>query len=136
MLALWTRITAFTAGSALLLTPIAVSAAANNTTSGTAWPVKQQPAAQSPWLTLSMLSPSGAIGLEGAQAAGAVNPDSGGAVSDQAPPFSGPPPQQRRNQKVPYPVIIIWLADLAAAVYLMTMNHHGQVSPPQPNSPG
>jgi hypothetical protein len=34
------------------------------------------------------------------------------------------------------PVIVIWLATLATAVYILTRHHHGRFFFPVPNSPG
>jgi hypothetical protein len=68
-----------------------------------------------------MLSPSGAIGLAGAAAQPA---------SDVPPP----PPDGNAYRGVPLPVIGIWLAEVALAIYILTRNHHGRLS--FPNSPG
>lgn len=123
MLALRTRITGLAAASALLVTPMAASAAGTGGSSGTAAAAQQAPP-QTPWLTLSMLSPSGTIGLGGAAA-------QAGASESPPPP---PPPNGYDNSHPPYPVIGLWLAEFAVAVYLLTKNHHGHVS--FPNSPG
>jgi hypothetical protein len=72
---------------------------------------------QASWLTLSMLSPSGAIGLAGAAAQPAT---------DVPPPGPPPPPEENAYRGVPLPVIGIWLAGIALAVYIATRNHRGR----------
>jgi hypothetical protein len=84
------------------------------------------PAPASPWLALSMLTPSGSVGLAGA--AVQATP-----AADNPPP---PPPAYRGIPTPPIPVIVIWLATVATAVYILTKNHHGHGQFPQPNSPG
>lgn len=83
----------------------------------------QQP---SPWLALSMLTPAATIGLGGAVA----QPGNG---NDQAPP---PPPVFGSVQSPPVPVIAVWLATVAMAVYILSHEHHGRFIFPHPNSPG
>lgn len=86
------------------------------------------PAAQSSWMALSMLTPSGAIGLGGAAAAQAA--------SDNPP--APPPPEgyARGGGFPPLPVIAILLADVALAIYIATKHHSGHVVlPTTPNSP-
>jgi hypothetical protein len=82
-------------------------------------PAAPPQASQASWLTLSMLSPSGAIGLAGAAAQPAT---------DVPPPPPGPPPPPEDNayRGVPLPVIGIWLAGIALAVYIATRNHKGR----------
>ena len=81
--------------------------------------------AQTSWMTLSMLSTSGAVGLAGAAAQPAA---------DQPPPPGPPPPRDENGVAgVPLPVIGIWLAEIALAVYILTKSHHGRFS--FPNSP-
>src|SRR4051794_12348315 len=63
---------------------------------------------QASWLTLSMLSPSGGIGLAGAAAQPAT----------EVPPGPPPPPPEDAYTGVPLPVIGIWLAGIALAVYI------------------
>jgi hypothetical protein len=77
-------------------------------------PATPPQASQASWLTLSMLSPSGAIGLAGATAHPAA---------DMPPP---PPPADNANRGLPLPVIGIWLAGIALAVYIATRNHRGR----------
>jgi hypothetical protein len=80
-------------------------------------PVATPPqASQASWLTLSMLSPSGAIGLAGAAAQPATD----------VPPGPPPPPPENAYNGVPLPVIGIWLAGIALAVYIATRNHKGR----------
>jgi outer membrane biosynthesis protein TonB len=78
-------------------------------------------ASQASWLTLSMLSPSAAIGLEGA----AVQPPVV-VVPPPGPPPPPPPPEENAYRGVPLPVLGIWLAGIALAVYIATRNHHGR----------
>jgi hypothetical protein len=78
------------------------------------------------WVTLSMLTPSGAIGLAGAAAQPATD----------VPPAPPPPPPAAEGNAisgVPLPVIGIWLAELALGVYILTRSHHGHFD--FPNSP-
>ena len=97
----------------------------------TASPSTPPQASQASWLTFSMLSPAASIGLAGtaAQPATDVPPP---------PPLPGPPPEGNAYNGVPLPVIGIWLAGIALAVYIATRNHRGRFSFPQPNpnSPG
>lgn len=90
-------------------------------------PAAPAQASQTSWLTLSMLSPTGAIGLAGtaAQPATDVPPP---------PPEGPPPPDGNAYRGVPLPVIGVWLAEIALAVYILTRNHGGRFS--FPNSPG
>ena len=84
-----------------------------------AQPAAMAPNAQVQWTALSMLSNSGAIGLAGSTAS-----------VDQPPP----PPANCDNDRdrcngvggVPLPVIGIWLAEVALAVYILTKSHHAQ----------
>jgi len=79
--------------------------------------------AQASWLALSMLTPGGAIGL-------------GGAAMQLPPPDNAPPPHDYGAAPTPpIPVIAIWLATLATAVYILTREHHGQFFFPPHNSP-
>lgn len=92
-------------------------------------PAAPAQASQASWLTLSMLSPSGAIGLGGTAAQPATD------VPPPPPPPEGPPPTDGNAYRgVPLPVIGIWLAEIALAVYILTRNHRGRFS--FPNSPG
>ncbi|HLO20140.1 MAG TPA: hypothetical protein VK192_06570 [Sphingomicrobium sp.] len=79
-----------------------------------------QPAAGNAWLALSMLTPSGATGLGGAAVA---------AAQSEKPPL--PPPGYRGSSTPPLPVIAVWLAVLAADIYILTRHHHHHA-----NSPG
>jgi hypothetical protein len=71
------------------------------------------------WATLSMLTPTGAIGFAGATAA---QP----AADQPPPPPPGPPPEGNAVRGVPLPVIGIWLAEIALAVYILTKNHRSR----------
>ncbi|MEO8456003.1 MAG: hypothetical protein ABI454_12670 [Sphingomicrobium sp.] len=82
-------------------------------------PAAPAQASQTSWLTLSMLSPSGAIGLAGAAAQPATDVP--------------PPPDGNAYHGVPMPVIGVWLAGVALAVYILTRHHRGRFSFPQPN---
>lgn len=86
-------------------------------------------AAQNGWLTLSMLTPAGTLGLGGAAV---VQPDP---PSDNPPP-PAPPPAYGSVQSPPIPVIVIWLATLATAIYILTRHNHARVFFRVPNSPG
>ncbi|MEA3057876.1 MAG: hypothetical protein QOF34_691 [Sphingomonadales bacterium] len=89
-------------------------------------PAAQPQATQASWLTLSMLNSSGAIGLGGA----AVQP-----AADVPPPPPGPPPAEGNAYTgMPMPVIGIWLAGIALAVYILSQDRKGRFS--FPNSPG
>ena len=79
----------------------------------------------SAWMTLSMLTPSGAAVL-GSTGVAAAQPDT-------LPP---PPPPEPRTYTgpgtPPIPVMILWLAVLGTMVYIATKNNHHH---PAPNSP-
>jgi hypothetical protein len=82
-------------------------------------PAAPPQASAASWMTLSMLTPTGAIGLAGTAAQPAA---------DQPPPPPGPPPPREENgvSGVPLPVLGIWLAEIALAVYILTRSHHGR----------
>src|SRR5947209_1566067 len=81
------------------------------------------PNAQVQWTALSMLTNSGAIGLGGTAA-----------QPGMVPPPPPPPPANCDNDRshcngvggVPLPVIGIWLAEVALAVYILTRSHHAR----------
>jgi len=79
-------------------------------------------AASNAWVALSMLTPSGAVGLEGT-AATAAQPD--------AVPPPPPPPPEAGFTTPPIPVIAVWLAVIAVDIWILTRNHHHHF----PNSP-
>src|SRR2546423_608197 len=89
-----------------------------------------QQASAASWMTLSMLTPSGAVGLAGA----AAQPAADQPPPPPPPPPGPPPPEGNAVSGVPLPVIGIWLAGIALAVYILTRNHHGRFSFP-PVSP-
>jgi len=89
-----------------------------NSTAALASVSATQPAAGNPWLALSMLTPSGATGLGGAAVA---------AAQPEAPPAG----EYRGSSTPPVAVIAVWLAVLAADVYILTRHHHHHA-----NSPG
>ena len=92
-------------------------------TAATAAPAPIASNPQTSWLTRSMLTPGGAIGL-------------GGAAVQLPPPDSAPPPHAYGAAPTPpVPVIAIWLATLATAVYILTREHHGHFFFPPRNSP-
>ena len=74
----------------------------------------------SPWLALSMLTPSGSVGLAGTAAA----------AQPEAPP-PAPPPHYSGFSAPPLPVIALWLGVIALDIYLITRNDHNGT----PNSP-
>jgi hypothetical protein len=84
----------------------------------------------SPWLTLSMLSPSSAAALD-ATAVAAAQPDTG-AAQPEAPPAPPPPPQSGRFVPPPIPVLAVWLAVLATDIWILARNNKHN---PTPNSP-
>jgi hypothetical protein len=65
-----------------------------------------------------MLSPAGSIGLAGAAAQPAEAPP--------PPPPPGVVVEENGYHGVPLPVIGIWLAGIALAVYIATKSHHGR----------
>ena len=86
-------------------------------------PSAPAPNPQASWLALSMLTPGGASGL-------------GGAAVQLPPPDNAAPPHAYGTvQTPPVPVIAIWLATLATAVYILTREHHGRVLFPSRISP-
>jgi hypothetical protein len=85
------------------------------------------------WLTLSMLTPSGAAVLgstavAAAQPATVTCPD--GTVVAAGAPCPGPFVSARPGFP-PIPVILVWLAVLGVDVYILAHHHHHHV----PNSP-
>ena len=113
------RIAAAAVATAIIFNPT-VAVAAGTT------PAPAQQASQASWLALSMLTPSGAIGLAGtaAQPATDVPPP----PPEAAPP--PPPPEGNAVAGVPLPVIGIWLVGIALAVYIVTKNHHSRFNIP------
>lgn len=114
MRAITVRIASLAAAAGILFSS---SAAISATPSSSA-----QPAASSiSWTTLSMMTPAGAIGLAGA------------AAQDAEVPPPPPPPEPNGVAGVPLPVLILWIADIAALIYIATRNHnHLRIA----NSPG
>jgi len=106
-----TRIVSGAAAFALLVSSAAGAAST---------PSSPAPQTQNGWVTLSMLTPNGAMGLAGSTAQPA--PDTSPVRADVPTP--------------PIPVIAIWLATLAMAIYILTRDHHGRFSFPRPISPG
>ena len=85
------------------------------------------------WLTLSMLTPSGAavldsVGVAAAQPATVTCPD--GTVVSEGAPCPAPTPYARPGFP-PIPVIIVWLAVLGVAIYILTKgNGHNHANSP------
>lgn len=98
---------------------VSISLLANSTAALAAAPATQ-PSAGNAWLTLSMLTSSGATGLGGAAVA---------AAQPETPP--PPPPEYQGSSTPPLPVIAVWLAVVAADIYILTKHHHHHA-----NSPG
>jgi hypothetical protein len=73
-------------------------------------------------MTLSMLTPSGAVGLEGSAVAAAQPADMG-----------PPPPGPRVIGTPPTIIFVFWLGVIASMVYIATHEHHN--NPVLPNSP-
>lgn len=72
-----------------------------------------------PWLALSMLTPSGSVGLAGSAVA----------AQPEAPP--PPPPHYTGFSTPPLPVIALWLGVIALDIYLITRNdHNGHANSP------
>ena len=105
--------------AAVSLSLIATSTAAVASTEGS-----PQPSSSAGWLTLSMLTPSGAAVLD-STALAAAQPDT-------MPPPPPPPPTYTGPGTPPIPVIILWLAVLGTMVYIATKGNHHH---PVPNSP-
>ena len=113
-----TKLTAAIVAAGLVFTSTAAGAAR------AAAPAPQAPPTS--WTTLSMLTPSGAIGLGGAAAQAAV-------ADNQAPP---PPAYAGGGSSFPpIPVIAILLAEVAVAIYILSHHDHGHISLGNPNSP-
>ena len=113
------RITATALAVALLSSPTAAVGATST--------APQAP--QVSWQTLSMLSPTAAIGFASAEQA---NPAAAPPLRESALP---PPPNDGATGTPPLPVIGIWLATIVAAIYILTRDHHGHGIFPTPNSP-
>jgi hypothetical protein len=73
------------------------------------------------WLTLSMLTPSGAAVL-GSTAIAAAQPET--------PPPPPPPAEYAGPSTPPIPVLIVWLGVLAVDIYLLTRHHHHHANSP------
>jgi hypothetical protein len=84
------------------------------------------PAPADGWLTLSMLTPSGAAVLD-STAVAAVQPATvtcpDGTVVAEGAPCPAPTPYARPGFP-PIPVIIVWLAVLGVDIYILTKSHH------------
>ena len=91
------------------------------------------PAPADGWLTLSMLTPSGAAVLD-STAVAAVQPATvtcpDGAVVAVGAPCPGPAAYASPGFP-PIPVIVVWLAVLGVGIYILTKGNHRQ----HPNSP-
>jgi len=71
-----------------------------------------------------MLTPSGAIALQGAAVAAAQ--------TEAPPPPPPPPPQSTGFTTPPIPVIAVWLAVIAVDIWILTKNHHHHNFPNSP----
>src|SRR6185503_16437378 len=107
------------ASAVLSISLIASSTAA---TASTATPISAPPA----WAALSMLTPSGAIALQGAAVAAAQT------EAPPPPPPPPPPPQSTGFTTPPIPVIAVWLAVIAVDIWILTKNHHHHNFPNSP----
>lgn len=105
------------ASAVLSFSLIASSTAA--TASTTAPPV----AAPNAWMALSMLTPSGAVALEGTAAA---------VAQPETPPPPPPPPPSAGFPTPPIPVIAVWLAVIALDIWILTKNHGAHHFPNSP----
>ena len=114
------RIAAFAVATSMLFS----STAAVADTSSPAAPAQ---ASHISWQTLSMLNTSGAIGLGGAVIG--AQP-----AADLPPPPPGPPPPSNGGIGTPpLPVIGIWLATIAVAIWILAHKHgNGRFEFPQP----
>lgn len=81
-------------------------------------------AAPNGWLALSMLTPAGTLGLA------SVTAQPVAAATDAPPPPPAPPPAY--GSVPPIPVITIWLATVAMAVYILSRDHNGHFFFPKP----
>lgn len=104
--------------SAVLSCPLIVSS-----TAATASTVIQSAPAPNAWVALSMLTPSGAVALEGTGVA---------AAQPETPPPPPPPPEASGFPTPPFPVIAVWLAVIAVDVWILTRNHHHRNFPNSP----
>jgi hypothetical protein len=75
------------------------------------------------WMALSMLTPSGALALEGTAAA---------AAQTDTPPPPPPPPPSAGFPTPPIPVIAVWLAVIALDIWILTKNHSARHLPNSP----
>ena len=92
---------------------LSISLLANSTAASAA--SAAQASTGNAWLTLSMLTPSGAAELGGAAVA-AAQPT--------------PPKEYQGSSTPPLPVIAVWLAVLAADVYILTRHDHHHANSP------
>ena len=101
---------------------IAALLASSPATAATVQSVAPVAQTQSPWLTLSMLTPVSGVTLA-QSAAAAAQPD--------APPPPPPPTYDGGIPTPPIPVIIVFLSALALAIYIATKKNNNN----GPNSP-
>ena len=119
---------------------VSLSLFANSTAGATITAPPPAPTPPSPWMTLSMLNPSGAAVLGGAPAvavcgaAGAAAAQAGGGcvlpqvgAVPAAQPLGQPAPaspQYIGSHTPPLPVILVWLAVIGLDIYLLVRNDH------------
>lgn len=108
------------ASAILSFSLIASSTAATATAPTTAPPIT----APNAWMALSMLTPSGAVALEGTAVA-AAQPDT-------PPPPPPPPPEAAGFPTPPIPVIAVWLGVIALDIWILTRNHGARHFPNSP----
>lgn len=82
------------------------------------------PSAPPAWAALSMLTPSGAIALQGTAVAAAQ--------AETPPPPPPPPPESNGFTTPPIPVIAVWLAVIAVDIWILTRHHHHHNFPNSP----
>lgn len=117
---------------AIAVVIVSVSLVTSSTAAVASAPVP--PPAPNSWLTLSMLTPSGAAvlgstALAAAQPATVTCPD--GAVVANGAPCPGPVVYTRPGFP-PIPVIAVWLATLAVAIYIGSKSRSHATTPNSP----
>lgn len=113
---------------------VSVSLITSSTAAVGSTPLSARAAAPNSWLTLSMLTPSGAASLgstavAAAQPATVTCPD--GTVVANGAPCPGPVVYTRPGFP-PIPVIAVWLATLAVAIYVVSKSRSHATTPNSP----
>jgi len=117
MRTMWSKFAASVVAAALIASPTMASATA-----------AAQPTATS-WVTLSQMTPAGAMALAGSGAV-AGTPDAATVAASAAAvqPYEG---DERRANPLPLPVIAVLLAVLGTAIYIAFIEkHHGHATFP------